>query len=92
MGHFMDWHKEWNAQLKSTGDTVGFYRNIMVPAHPEHYALHPYLLGIIEIVGGHIARSRLQSEMAPDFVQKYGIPGWENVQMWGTLDYGSTFC
>lgn len=30
--------------------------------------------------------------MAPDFVQKYGVPGWEKVQMRGTLDDGSTFC
>ncbi|KAF3388192.1 hypothetical protein DPV78_012131 [Talaromyces pinophilus] len=48
MGQFMDWHKEWNVQLESRGDTGGFYRDIMVPAHPEHYALPPYPLGIIE--------------------------------------------
>ncbi|GAM41003.1 hypothetical protein TCE0_041r13787 [Talaromyces pinophilus] len=48
MRQFMDWHKEWNAQLKFTGDTVGFYREKMVPAHPEHYALPPYPLAIIE--------------------------------------------
>ncbi|PCH02142.1 Hypothetical protein PENO1_039210 [Penicillium occitanis (nom. inval.)] len=72
MRQFMDWHKEWNAQLKFTGDTVGFYRDIMVPAHPEHYALPPYPL------------------VTPEFVQKYGIPWWEKVQMRRTLDDGST--
>ena len=74
MGQFMDWHKEWNAQLKPTGDTVGFYRDIMVPAHPEHYALPPYPLVSFN-VGGQIARLRLQPAVAPDLEQKYGIRG-----------------
>lgn len=64
----------------------------MVPAIQSIYALPPYSLGIVETMGEYIARLRLQPEVAPDFGQKHWIPGWEKVQMRGTLDDGSTFC
>lgn len=51
---------------------------LMLPAHPEHYALPPdYQEGIIEVIGEHMARIRVEvTSDVPSFVMDYGHPDY----------------
>ena len=51
---------------------------LMLPAHPEHYALPPdYPEGIIEVIGEHMARIRIEvTSDVPSFVMDYGHPDY----------------
>lgn len=45
---------EWFIGMDAKGISEGTrrpYLDMMAPAHPEHYSLGPYPLGIIETVG-----------------------------------------
>ena len=62
----------------------------MVPAHPEHYALPPYPSGVVETIGGHIARVQIRPIFdPPGFVSAYGDPSYLPLSAIGTLDDGS---
>ncbi|KAK5311766.1 hypothetical protein LTR93_011608 [Exophiala xenobiotica] len=90
IGQFMQWRKEWMEDLMTEEGRRDFYLNTMVPAHPEHYAVPPYPVGIIETIGEHIVRVRLHNDFpVPDFVLKYGDPSYANVPLVGSLDDGS---
>ncbi|KAL5345479.1 hypothetical protein ACLOAV_009229 [Pseudogymnoascus australis] len=57
---FLEWFKIVDA--KETPDTIRrFYLDIMAPAHPEHYAPGPYPVGIVETIGQHICRVRIDN-------------------------------
>ncbi|EOO01710.1 putative cellulose-binding protein [Phaeoacremonium minimum UCRPA7] len=80
VGQFMTWQREWVEDLKTHEGKRGFYLNTMVPAHPEHYALPDYPIGIIETIGEHIARVRLHNDSTfPDFILEYADPSYSNV-------------
>lgn len=90
VGQFMTWQREWVEDLKTHEGKRGFYLNTMVPAHPEHYALPDYPIGIIETIGEHIARVRLHNDSTfPDFILEYADPSYSNVKFVGSLDDGS---
>lgn len=69
------------------------YLDIMAPAHPEHYCIGPYQMGIVETIGGHICRVRVDAEAElPDFVWQYGDPSYETkLPVTGYLDDGTAF-
>lgn len=49
----------------------------LLPAHPEHYALPPYEEGIVEVIGGRMARLRIVvTGDVPEWVMGYGDPGY----------------
>lgn len=55
----------------------------MAPAHPEHYALPPGGVGIVESIGEHIACVRMDAAAPlPEFVLAYGKP--ESKKLGGT--------
>lgn len=57
-------------------DAMAF--GLMLPAHPEHYALPPdYPEGVIEVIGEHMARLRIEvTSDVPSFVMDYGHPDY----------------
>lgn len=69
---FLEWFKIVDS--KGTPDAIRrFYLDIMAPAHPEHYALGPYPVGIVETIGEHVCRVRLDNTVeVPEFVKDYG--------------------
>ncbi|KAK5112322.1 hypothetical protein LTR62_004285 [Meristemomyces frigidus] len=69
---FLEWFRIVDA--KETPEGIRrFYLDIMAPAHPEHYALGPYPIGIVETIGQHICRVRIDNVVeVPDFVREYG--------------------
>ena len=69
---FLDWFKL--IDVKETADGKRrFYLDVMAPAHPEHYALGPYPIGIVETIGQHICRVRIDNIVeVPEFVRDYG--------------------
>ena len=74
---FLEWFKEVDAKETSERKRR-FYLDIMAPAHPEHYALGPYPIGIVETIGQHICRVRIDNAAeVPDFVREYGDPTYD---------------
>lgn len=66
--------------------------DLMLPAHPEHYALPAdYKEGVIEVIGEHMARIRLEvTSDVPSFVMDYGHPDYPMKKPTvGQLDDGS---
>ncbi|KAI7876046.1 hypothetical protein K492DRAFT_135810 [Lichtheimia hyalospora FSU 10163] len=95
MAQFDAWWKAWIADLQNPELKRKTFLDTFVPAHPEHYALPPYPneAGVVETIGGHIARIRIQPcANPPDFVEKYGDPAYHQFPGIGTLDDGSIFC
>ncbi|KAK1808438.1 hypothetical protein LTR12_017212 [Friedmanniomyces endolithicus] len=70
-----------------------FFLDSMAPAHPEHYALGPYPMGIVETIGNHICRVRVDNVVeVPDFVKAYGDASYNNkMPVTGFLDDGTLF-
>jgi len=90
VAHFMDWWKEWMADLQDSETKQKTFLETMVPAHPEHYALPPYPSGIVETIGEHIARVQIKPIFDPPaFVRAYGDPSYQPLSAIGTLDDGS---
>lgn len=90
VSHFMDWWKEWMADLQSPEIKQKTFLETMVPAHPEHYALPPYPSGVVETIGEHIARVQIKPIFdPPEFVRAYGDPSFLPLSAIGTLDDGS---
>lgn len=72
---FFAWQKESWANPDHAQD---FFLSTMAPAHPEHYALPPGGLGIVEVIGGHMCCTRIQpGGDIPDLVWSYGDPAFE---------------
>ncbi|KAM0711412.1 hypothetical protein Q7P35_002152 [Cladosporium inversicolor] len=87
---FMDWWKNWMADLQTPGMKQKTFLETMVPAHPEHYALPPYPSGVVETIGEHIARVQIKPIFDPPaFVRAYGDPSYLPLSAIGTLDDGS---
>lgn len=89
---FIEWFKV--VDTKETPEGIRrFYLEIMAPAHPEHYALGPYPIGIVETIGQHICRVRMDNVVeVPDFVQEYGDPTFEKkLPVTCYLDDGTLF-
>lgn len=79
---------------KETSDGIRrFYLDVMAPAHPEHYALGPYPIGIVETIGEHICRARLDNTVeVPEFVKAYGDPSYDTkLPVTCYLDDGTVF-
>lgn len=74
---FLEWFKI--VDNKETREGIRrFYLDIMAPAHPEHYALGPYPIGIVETIGEHVCRVRLDNTVkVPSFVEDYGDPTYD---------------
>lgn len=73
---FLEWFKIVDSK-ESPEAIRRFYLDVMAPAHPEHYALGPYPIGIVETIGEHICRVRLDNTVeVPDFVKDYGDPNY----------------
>jgi len=90
VSHFMDWWKEWMADLQNSESKQKTFLETMVPAHPEHYALPPYPSGVVETIGEHIARLQIKPIFDPPaFVCAYGNPSYQPLSAIGTLDDGS---
>lgn len=89
---FLEWFKIVDTKESLEG-IRHFYLNIMAPAHPEHYALGPYPIGIIETIGNHICRVRLDNTIEmPEFVKSYGDPTYlVKLPVTGYLDDGTVF-
>lgn len=55
-------------------------RELLLPAHPEHYATAPYDSdedGIVEVIGEHVARLRVKTTSdVPEWVMAYGDPAY----------------
>ena len=55
-------------------------REIMLPAHPEHYATGPYDSdeeGVVEVIGEHVARLKVKvTNDVPAWVMEYGDPAY----------------
>lgn len=87
---FMDWWKEWMADLQNSEIKQKTFLETMVPAHPEHYALPPYPSGVVETIGEHIARVQIKPTFDPPaFVRAYGDPSYQPLSAIGALDDGS---
>lgn len=87
---------EWFTGVDVKGickDTRRPYLDIMAPAHPEHYSLGSYPLGIVETIGDHICRVRIEMiPEIPDLVLEYGDPAYEKKHaVTCSLDDGATF-
>ena len=89
VSHFMAWWKDWMADLQNPDIKEKTFLETMVPAHPEHYALPPYASGVVETIGGYIARVRIEPVLEPPgFVSAYGDPEFLPLSAIGTLDDG----
>lgn len=90
VSHFMDWWKDWMADLQNPETKQKTFLETMVPAHPEHYALPSYPSGVVETIGEHIARVQIKPIFDPPaFVRAYGDPAYQPLSAIGTLDDGS---
>ena len=89
---FLEWFKTIDA--KETPDGIRrFYLDVMAPAHPEHYALGPYPIGIVETIGQHICRVRIDNVVeVPDFVREYADSTYDKkLPVTCYLDDGTVF-
>ena len=87
---FMDWWKEWMADLQNSDIKQNTFLATMVPAHPEYYALPPYPSGVVETIGEHIARKQIELIFDPSaFVRAYGDPSYQPLSATGTLENGN---
>ena len=89
---FIEWFKIVDNKEKPEG-IRRFFCDIMAPAHPEHYALGPYAIGIVETIGQHICRVRVDNTVqVPEFVRAYGDPTFDKkLPVTGYLDDGTVF-
>ena len=89
---FVEWFTGGHAEATSQG-TRRTYLDIMAPAHPEHYSLGPYPLGIVETIGQHICRVRIEmTAEVPDLVLEYGDPAFDKkLAVTCSLDDGTLF-
>ena len=88
---FLGWFGRWMKDLSTPEQRQTLFLDTMVPAHPEHYALPPYP-GIIETIGGHIARVHIRVDLEiPGFVMAYADSSYKQLPATGCLDDGSVF-
>ena len=90
LAQWMDWWKVWLMESSNPETKQKNFMETMIPAHPEHYTTPPYPGGIVETIGGHVARVRIAPSFdPPDFVRAYGDPTYQPMSAIGTLDNGS---
>ena len=66
---FIEWQRSFMEGVKTPEQRHDFFLNTVAPAHPEHYSLPPYDMGIIETIGERIARVRVYRDSeVPEFV------------------------
>ncbi|KAK3676565.1 hypothetical protein LTR78_003339 [Recurvomyces mirabilis] len=89
---FLEWFKVIGGRQTTEGRRQ-FFLDTMAPAHPEHYALGPYPMGIIETIGLHVCRLRVDNAVeVPDFVKAYGDASYgKKLPVTGFLDDGTLF-
>lgn len=89
---FLEWFEVIGGRQTNNGRRQ-FFLDSMAPAHPEHYALGPYPMGIVETIGNHICRVRVDNVVeVPDFVKAYGDASYNNkMPVTGFLDDGTLF-
>lgn len=89
---FLEWFQIVDVKEKPD-DIRCFYLDIMAPAHPEHYALGPYPIGIVETIGQHICRVRIDNTVGvPQFVQDHGDSSYnKKLPVTCYLDDGTVF-
>ncbi|MCJ1431956.1 hypothetical protein MMC27_001312 [Xylographa pallens] len=90
--HFLECFK--NVDSKDTPEQCQrFFLDIMAPAHPEHYALGPYPIGIVETIGQHMCRVRVDNKVeVPEWVKEYGDSTFPTkLLVAGYLDDGTIF-
>ena len=90
---FMAWWKDCMGDLAKPEAKQKAFLDSIVPAHPEHYTVAPYDAGVVETIGEHVARVRIQLCFdLPDFVLAYADPSSDQrIPGIGTLDDGSVF-
>ncbi|KAL9539041.1 hypothetical protein MBANPS3_010504 [Mucor bainieri] len=87
---FTTWWNIWLSEMLDQPPEIKrqVFIDTMVPSHPEHYA---YLIdqeGIVETIGGHLARVSLHPcANPPEFVKAFGDPSFQNLP----AKDGSTF-
>ncbi|RTE81114.1 hypothetical protein BHE90_004397 [Fusarium euwallaceae] len=87
---FMDWQKQLAEVMKSEEVKRDFFLKSVATAHPEHYAMPPYPVGIIETIGQLVARVQVRPDLpVPDFVKAYGDPSYVSIPVTGLLDDGT---
>lgn len=89
---FLEWFRVIGGRHTTEGRRQ-FFLETMAPAHPEHYALGPYPMGIVETIGHHICRVRVDNRVdVPDFVRAYGDASYDKkLPVTGFLDDGTLF-
>ena len=89
---FLDWFRQIDTNKTPEG-IRRLYQDTMAPAHPEHYSLGPYPVGIVETIGQHICRVRCDpTAEVPHFVREYGDPTFETkLPVTCYLDDGTIF-
>lgn len=87
---FLAWHRHHLETLTTQAGRDDFFLKVMVPAHPEHYRLPDWPVGITETIGEHIAQVRLHNDTPiPDEVLAFADPSYRPVTMVGSLEGGS---
>ncbi|KAK4897050.1 hypothetical protein LTR49_028063 [Elasticomyces elasticus] len=89
---FLEWFKVMGGRQTVEGRRQ-FFLETMAPAHPEHYALGPYPMGIVETIGHYICRVRVDTRVEiPDFVRAYGDASYDKkLPVTCFLDDGTIF-
>ncbi|KAK4888333.1 hypothetical protein LTR49_028855 [Elasticomyces elasticus] len=89
---FLAWFEKIGGRQTTEGRRE-FFLETMAPAHPEHYSLGPYPMGVIETIGQHICRVRVDARVeVPDFVRAYGDDSYPTkMPVTGFLDDGTLF-
>jgi hypothetical protein len=90
LAQFMAWWKVWMMELQSPEIKRQVFLDTMVPAHPEHYTLPTTGGGIVETIGEHVARVRIEPCLnPPEFVKAHGDPSFLQLPAIGYLNDGS---
>ncbi|OAD08727.1 hypothetical protein MUCCIDRAFT_105696 [Mucor lusitanicus CBS 277.49] len=91
---FITWWNVWLSEMLNQPPEVKrqVFIDTMVPSHPEHYAHLIDQEGIVETIGGHLARVSLHPcPNPPECIKAFGDPSFQNLPAQGTLKDGSTF-
>ncbi|CAO3642883.1 unnamed protein product [Mucor fragilis] len=91
---FTTWWNTWLSEMLNQPPEAKrqVFIDTMVPSHPEHYALLIDQEGLVETIGGRLARVSVHPcANPPEFVKAFGDPSYQNLPARGTLKDGSTF-
>lgn len=91
---FLAWFKSNMVEANTTPDGLRrYYLDMMAPAHPEHYSLGPYPMGVVETIGEQVCRVRIDTSAdVPQLVRDYGDASFDKkLPVTCYLDDGTTF-